>query len=75
MGNTASQHRSLRQAAETLNIKPSTLSRRIREIEHRLGAVLFERTNGGTRPTFEGQEFLETARRIIEEADSLATRL
>lgn len=72
---TASQHRSLRQAAETLNIKQSTLSRRIREIEHQLGAVLFERTNGGTRPTLEGQEFLETARRIIEEADSLATRL
>ena len=71
----AAQHRSLRRAAETLNIRQSTLSRRLREIEHQLGAVLFERTNGGTRPTLEGQEFLEAARRIIEEMEGLATRL
>jgi DNA-binding transcriptional LysR family regulator len=71
----AAQHRSLRRAAETLNIKQSTLSRRLREIEEQVGAVLFERTNGGTRPTLEGQEFLEAARRIIEETEGLATRL
>ncbi|MCU4161725.1 LysR family transcriptional regulator, partial [Acidiphilium sp. AL] len=44
-----SQHRSLRQAAEALNIRQSTLSRRLHEIERQLGVVLFERTNGGTR--------------------------
>lgn len=72
---TASQYRSLRQAAEALNIRQSTLSRRLRDLEFELGATLFERTNGGTRPTVEGQEFLETARRIVDETDGLATRL
>ena len=65
----ASQHRSLRQAAQTLNIRQSTLSRRLRYLEYQLGTELFERTNGGTRPTIAGQEFLDTARRIIEETD------
>ncbi|MCW6511981.1 LysR family transcriptional regulator [Lichenifustis flavocetrariae] len=57
----AARHRSLRQAAEALNVRQSTLSRGLRALEFRLGAVLFERTNGGTRPTIEGQEFLEAA--------------
>ncbi len=30
-----------------------------------MGATLFERTHGGTRPTGVGQEFLEVARRIM----------
>jgi DNA-binding transcriptional LysR family regulator len=47
----AAQHRSLRQAAEMRNIRQSTLSRGLRGLEEKLGAVLFERTNGGTRPT------------------------
>lgn len=71
----ASQHRSLRQAAETLNIRQSTLSRGLRDLEHHLGAHLFERTNGGTRPTIAGQEFLDVARHVIEEVDTIAARL
>jgi DNA-binding transcriptional LysR family regulator len=70
-----SQHRSLRQAAQTLNIRQSTLSRRLRDIEYRLGACLFERTNGGTRPTAIGLEFLEVARRILDESDSAFRKL
>ncbi|HQS44913.1 MAG: LysR family transcriptional regulator [Rhizobiales bacterium 24-66-13] len=71
----ASQHRSLRQAAEVLDIRQSTLSRRLRDLEHKLDATLFERTNGGTRPTIEGQEFLESARRIVEETEAITVRL
>ena len=71
----AAQHRSLRQAAETLNVRQSTLSRGLRDLEHRLEAVLFERTNGGTRPTIEGQEFLEAAKNIIQETEVIAARL
>lgn len=72
---TAAQHRSLRQAAEALNVRQSTLSRRLKDLEFRFGADLFERTNGGTKPTIAGKEFLETARRLIEEADAALTRL
>ena len=68
----AGQHRSLRQAADRLNVRQSTLSSALRELEHQLGAVLFERTNGGTRPTTAGQEFLEAARRIVEETTTIA---
>ncbi|WP_156330227.1 LysR family transcriptional regulator, partial [Bosea vaviloviae] len=68
---TVSQFRSLRQAAEKLNVRQSTLSRRMRDLEQEVGATLFERTNGGTRLTPAGQEFLETARRIIEETADL----
>ncbi|WP_456640378.1 LysR substrate-binding domain-containing protein [Bradyrhizobium sp. USDA 10063] len=71
----ASQHRSLRQAAETLRIKQSTLSRRLRNLEYKLGGALFERTNGGTRPTMEGQEFLDDARRIVGETEAMTDRL
>ncbi|PKU22978.1 LysR family transcriptional regulator [Telmatospirillum siberiense] len=71
----AYQHRSLRRAAEALNIRQSTLSRRIRELEYRLGAELFERTNGGTHATLIGREFLEIARRIVKETDAAFTRL
>ena len=71
----AAQHRSLRQAAEVLNIRQSTLSRCLRDLEHKLGAKLFERTNGGTRPTIVGQEFLDAARHIIEETESITARL
>lgn len=71
----AAQHRSLRQAAETLNIRQSTLSRGLRDLEYQLGTVLFERTHGGTRPTMEGQVLVEVARRIIEATESITARL
>ena len=71
----ASQHKSLRRAAATLSIRQSTLSRQLRDLEYRLGAELFERTNGGPHPTLIGQEFLNTARRIIEETDAAFVRL
>lgn len=71
----ASQHRSLRQAAEALNVRQSTLSRRLRDLETQIGSVLFERTNGGTRPTIIGQEFLESARQIVGEAEAITHRI
>lgn len=71
----ASQHRSLRKAAESLNVRQSTLSRRLRETEARLGAQLFERSNGGTRPTLAGREFLASAQQILAETDAALRRL
>jgi DNA-binding transcriptional LysR family regulator len=71
----AAQHRSLRQAAGALNIRQSTLSRCLRDLEFQLEATLFQRTNGGTRPTVAGQEFLEGARHILDETDRITERL
>jgi DNA-binding transcriptional LysR family regulator len=71
----ASQHRSLRQAANALNVRQSTLSRCLREMEDGLGVLLFERTRGGSRPTAAGQEFLAAARRIVDEADTVFSRM
>jgi DNA-binding transcriptional LysR family regulator len=71
----SAQHRSLRKAAESLSVRQSTLSRTLRSLENRVGAELFERTNGGTRPTPIGQEFLEAARNIIAETDAAIARL
>ncbi|TNC96102.1 MAG: transcriptional regulator [Stygiobacter sp.] len=70
----ASAHRSFRQAAETLRVRQPTLSRRLRDLESRLGTKLFERTNGGSWPTADGREFLDAARHILEEIDSIAIR-
>lgn len=70
----ASAHRSFRQAAETLRVRQPTLSRRLRALEYRLGTRLFERTNGGSWPTADGQEFLDAARHILEEIDSISSR-
>lgn len=71
----ASQHRSLRQAAQALNIRQSTLSRRLRFIEDRLGVELFLRSNGGTHPTVVGLEFLDAARCILEDASAAFRKL
>jgi DNA-binding transcriptional LysR family regulator len=71
----ASQHRSLRQAAEHLNIRQSTLSRRLRNIESCIGVELFERNNGGTRPTIAGREFILSASHILAETNSALRKL
>ncbi|WP_347340268.1 LysR family transcriptional regulator [Bradyrhizobium cytisi] len=56
-------------------MKQPTLSRRLRDLEYKLGVTLFERTNGGTRPTIEGQEFLDDAQRILDETEAITVRV
>lgn len=70
-----SQHRSLRQAAEALNIRQSTVSRRLHEIERQLGVLLFERTNGGTNLTTVRLEFVASAKRILDDVDTELRRI
>ena len=67
----ADKHRSFRQAATALNLKQSTLSRRIRQLEDELGVLLFTRHSGGVRPTTAGHDFLRRAKRITEEVDGM----
>ncbi|WP_245283821.1 LysR family transcriptional regulator [Bradyrhizobium sp. URHD0069] len=54
---------SFRKAADLLALKQSNLSRRVRDLEEQLGIALFERTNGGVRPTAAaGTFYTEVAR-------------
>lgn len=58
---------SFRKAADLLGLKQSNLSRRLRHLEEQLGTQLFERTNGGARPTAVGRDFVHGVRRILDE--------
>jgi len=58
---------SFRKAADSLALKQSNLSRRVRHLEEILGVQLFERTNGGVKPTAAGRDFVNGARRILDE--------
>lgn len=53
---------SLRQAAERLNVTPSALQRRIRDVEEDLGTELFERLPTGMRLTAAGEAFIRWIR-------------
>src|SRR5690554_3744042 len=70
---TTADTKSFSRAAAALNVKQSTLSRRIALIEGHLGITLFERTTRGAIPTETGNTFLEVARRIITDVDNLQT--
>jgi len=62
---------SFRRAAEVLQLRQSTLSRCVRQLEQLVGMELFERSSGGVRATEAGRNFLRVARSILEEVDSL----
>jgi DNA-binding transcriptional LysR family regulator len=55
-------------AAAAPNVKQSTLSRRVMQLEDRLGVKLFERTTRGAEPTVNGKVFIEQARRAHQRA-------
>ena len=62
---------SFRKAAELLGVGQPTLSRTIKQFEHLIGVVLFERSSGGVAPTSAGATVLRMARTILEEFDAL----
>jgi len=62
---------SFRQAADALRLRQSQMSRSVRQLEHSIGIIVFERSSGGVTPTPEGREFLRTARSILEQVDAL----
>ncbi|ATE66832.1 LysR family transcriptional regulator [Rhizorhabdus dicambivorans] len=64
---------SFSRAAAALNVKQSTLSRRVMQLEERLGVKLFERTTRGAEPTENGRVFIEQARRIVTDIENLQT--
>lgn len=70
----AADHSSFRRAAATLNITQPTLSKRIRELEFKLGILLFERSTGGAHLTPIGEEFVVAARRVLAELEAMELR-
>lgn len=71
----AGEHRSFRRAAAALNITQPTFSKRIRELEDRLGVSLFERSASGARLTSNGREFFTSAKRVLAELSLMEDRL
>ncbi|ATW05261.1 LysR family transcriptional regulator [Sphingorhabdus sp. YGSMI21] len=69
----AADTQSFSRAAAALNVKQSTLSRKVTQLEVRLGVKLFERTTRGAQPTENGRAFIEQARRIVTDVDNLRT--
>ncbi len=58
-----------------LNVRQPIVSKRIKEVEEELGGVaLFDRSTAGARLTPAGEEFVVSARRIIEDIERLAER-
>lgn len=52
-------------------MKQSTLSRKVKDLEIRLGIKLFERTTRGAEVTENGRVFIEQSRRILTDVENL----
>jgi len=60
---------SFRRAARVLGTQQSTVGRRVRALEDRLGVSLFERNSAGVRLTTAGARFFEQARVGLQQID------
>lgn len=61
---------SFQDAAVTLNISASALTRRIQKLEEELGIDLLERTTRSVRVTIPGREFLPKVRKLLDDFDA-----
>lgn len=68
----AAETGSFSRAADQFRVKQSTLSKRIRHLEIRLGLSLFNRSTQGVIPTAGGVRFLERASVILGDLDRLS---
>lgn len=62
-------------AARALNLVPSALTYRVRQIEDALDVLLFDRSSRQARPTAAGQELLREAGRLLQDMDAVANRV
>ena len=61
-------------AAEQLYMNQPNLSKAIKELENSLNITIFQRTSTGVIPTAQGQEFLDSARWILQQLEELEDR-
>jgi DNA-binding transcriptional LysR family regulator len=62
-------------AARKLNLVPSALTYRVRQLEDALDVLLFDRSARQARPTAAGQELLREAGRLLQDIDAVANRV
>lgn len=62
---------SINKASELLYVAQPNLSRAIKELESELGIMIFDRSAKGMVTTFEGEEFILRAKKILEELDKM----
>ena len=70
----AAEHGGFRRAARHLGVQQSAVSRRIQELEDRLGAPIFERGPQGVRLTVAGGDFVRGAQGAVGELDLAVDR-
>lgn len=64
-------HRSFSGAAEACSVSQPTLSAQVKKLENHLGTPLFERTNKRVVITEAGRLMLQSARRILQEVETI----
>lgn len=69
------REKTLSAAADALGVTRTTVGRRLKEAEDRLGVRLFERTGDGFAATAAGEELASTAAHLEEEIDTAEGRL
>lgn len=62
-------------AARQLDVVPSALTYRVRQIEDALDVLLFDRSARQARPTQAGKELLREGARLLEDIDAVAHRV
>jgi DNA-binding transcriptional LysR family regulator len=73
--NEVARARSIRKAAEHLNVTASAVNRRITDLEEELGAALFERQARGVRLTAAGEVFVHYLRRQGGEVERMKSQI
>jgi DNA-binding transcriptional LysR family regulator len=62
-------------AARTLDLVPSALTYRVRQLEEALDVLLFDRSSRQARPTAAGRALLREAARLLDDMDTVANRV
>ena len=62
-------------AARQLDLVPSALTYRVRQLEDALDVLLFDRSSRQARPTAAGRELLREAARLLDDMDAVANRV
>jgi DNA-binding transcriptional LysR family regulator len=72
---SVADHGSMAAAARVLNLVPSALTYRVRQIEDALDVLLFDRSSRQAKLTAAGQELLREGERVLQELDAVANRV